>query len=135
MRPISLFSCIISVMALTGAALADGGLAKPDLVLKQIVEGLPGGEKSEVRVLTAVFKPGDKTLSHTHDYPVTVYIVEGAFTLELKGQPPKTIKAGEAMVEPPNTEMTGYNRSATEETKVVIFYVSIPDAPFLKPLK
>ena len=91
--------------------------------------------RSEVRVLTASFKPGDKTVSHTHDYPVTVYVVEGAFTLELKGQPAKTIKAGEAMVEPPNTEMTGYNRSATEETKVVIFYVSTPDGPFLKPLK
>ena len=135
MRPISLFSCIFSVIALTGAALADGGLTKPDLILKQIVEGLPSDAKSEVRVLTAVFKPGDNTVSHTHDYPVTVYVVEGAFTLELKGKPPKTIKAGEAMVEPPNTEMTGYNRSATEETKVVIFYVSVPDGPFLKPLE
>ena len=135
MRPISLFSCIFSVIALTGAALADGGLTKPDLILKQIVEGLPSDAKGEVRVLTAVFKPGDKTVSHTHDYPVTVYVVGGAFTLELKGEPPKTIKAGEAMVEPPNTEMTGYNRSAAEETKVVIFYVSVPDGPFLKPLE
>ncbi len=135
MRLITLISCIFSVTAFSGAALADGGMAKPNLVLKQIVEGLPGESTSEVRVLTATFMPGDKTVTHTHDYPVTVYVVEGAFTLELKGQPPKTIKAGEAMVEPPNTEMTGYNRSATEETKVVIFYVSIPDAPFLKPLK
>ncbi|MEP7174793.1 MAG: cupin domain-containing protein [Aestuariivirga sp.] len=135
MRLFTLISCIFSVTALSGAALADGGVAKPNLVLKEIVEGLPGDSTSEVRVLTASFKPGDKTVTHTHDYPVTVYIVEGAFTLELKGQPPKTIKAGEAMVEPPNTEMTGYNLSATEETKVVIFYVSTPDGPFLKPLK
>jgi hypothetical protein len=27
--------------------------------------------------------------------------------------------------------MTGYNRSATEATKVVIFYVSANDTPFL----
>jgi len=135
MRLFTLISYIFSVTALSGAALADGGVAKPNLVLKEIVEGLPGDSTSEVRVLTASFKPGDKTVTHTHDYPVTVYIVEGAFTLELKGQPPKTIKAGEAMVEPPNTEMTGYNLSATEETKVVIFYVSTPDGPFLKPLK
>ena len=135
MRLITLISCAFSVTALSGAALADGGVAKPNLVLKEIVAGLPGDSTSEVRVLTASFKPGDKTVSHTHDYPVTVYVVEGAFTLELKGQPAKTIKAGEAMVEPPNTEMTGYNRSATEETKVVIFYVSTPDGPFLKPLK
>ncbi len=135
MRLITLISCAFSVTALSGTALADGGVAKPNLVLKEIVEGLPGDSASEVRVLTASFKPGDKTVTHTHDYPVTVYVIEGAFTLELKGQPAKTIKAGEAMVEPPNTQMTGYNRSATEETKVVIFYVSIPDGPFLKLLK
>jgi quercetin dioxygenase-like cupin family protein len=57
--------------------------------------------------------------------------VEGAFTLELKGQPPIVVKAGEALVEPPNVEMTGYNRSTTEQTKVVIFYVSTPNTPFL----
>jgi quercetin dioxygenase-like cupin family protein len=62
---------------------------------------------------------------------VTVYILEGAFTLELDGRAPITVKAGEAMVEPPNVKMTGYNRSATEPLKVVIFYVSDPDTPFL----
>jgi hypothetical protein len=41
------------------------------------------------------------------------------------------VKAGEALVEPPLVEMTGYNRSTTEPTKVVIFYVSTPDTPFL----
>ena len=135
MRLSLLSAGLISLVAFCTPALADGGLAKPNLVLKQIVEGLPGDAKSEVKILTATFKPGDKTVSHTHDFPVSVYVVEGAFTLELKGQPQKTIKAGEAMIEPPNTQMTGYNPSSTDETKVVIFYVSGPEAPFLKPVK
>lgn len=107
------------------------GVAKPNMVLQQIVEGLPKDDKQTVRVLTASFKPGDKTVYHTHRFPVTVYVLEGAFTLELEGRPPLTVKAGEAMVEPPNVAMTGYNRSATETTKVVIFYVSANDTPFL----
>jgi quercetin dioxygenase-like cupin family protein len=123
----------ISALLLSQTTYAEGGLAKPNLILKEIVAGLPQGAKNEVRVLAAVFKPGDKTVHHTHDFPITVYVVEGAFTLELKGQPVKTVKAGEAMIEPPNTEMTGYNRSANEDTKVVIFYVSAPETPFLKP--
>ena len=126
---------LISAALLSQPVHAENGLAKPNLVLKEIVAGLPQDAKNEVRVLTAVFKPGDKTLHHTHDFPVTVYVVEGAFTLELKGQPVKTVKAGEAMIEPPNTEMTGYNRSATGDTKVVIFYVSAPETPFLSPVK
>jgi quercetin dioxygenase-like cupin family protein len=101
------------------------------LVLQQIVEGLPTDDKQTVRVMTATFKPGDKTVYHTHRFPVTVYVLEGAFTLELDGRPPLTVKAGEALVEPPKVPMTGYNRSATETTKVVIFYVSANDTPFL----
>ena len=91
---------------------------------------MPKGEKQEVRVLTAIIKPGDKTPFHTHAFPVTVYILEGEFTLEMEGRAPVTLKAGQAMVEPPQVRMTGYNRSA-EPLRVVIFYVSDPDAPFL----
>ena len=105
-------------------------ITKPNMVLQQVVEGLPTDDKQTVRVMTATFKPGDKTVYHTHRFPVTVYVLEGAFTLELDGRPPLTVKAGEAMVEPPKVPMTCYNRSDTE-TKVVIFYVSTNDTPFL----
>jgi quercetin dioxygenase-like cupin family protein len=110
---------------------AAPNIARPNMVLQQVVEGLPMDDKQTVRVMTATFKPGDKTVYHTHRFPVTVYVLEGAFTLELEGRPPLTVKAGEAMVEPPKVPMTGYNRSATEATKVVIFYVSANDTPFL----
>ena len=108
--------------------------AKPNLVYSEVVTGMPQGASQNVRVLTASFKPGDQTVFHTHRSPVTVYILEGAFTLELEGRPPVVVKAGQAFVEPPNVKMTGYNRSATEPLRLVIFYVSEPDTPFLDPL-
>jgi hypothetical protein len=37
----------------------------------------------------------------------------------------------EAMVEPPNVKMIGYNRSTTEPMRVVTFYASDPDTTFL----
>lgn len=122
-------------VALGGPAAAqEAGFARPNLLLRQAVDGLPRGEKQEVRVLTATFKPGDRTVFHTHRFPVTVYVLEGAFTLELEGKAPITVKAGEAMVEPPKVRMTGFNRG-TGPLKVVIFYVSDPDTPFLDPMK
>lgn len=124
---------LIAILGLPAHA-QEAGLAKPNLVLQQIVEGLPTDSKQAVRVLTATFKPGDKTVYHSHRFPVTVYVLDGAFTLELKDRPPLTVRAGEAMVEPPNVAMVGHNPSATELTKVVIFYVSTPDTPFLDPL-
>ena len=60
-----------------------------------------------------------------------VYVLEGTFTLELEGRGTVTVKAGQAMVEPPKVKMTGYNRSATETLRVMIFYVSDPGTPFL----
>jgi quercetin dioxygenase-like cupin family protein len=123
--------CALMAIFSASAHAQEPGFAKPNLVLQQIVEGLPKDDKQAVRVLTATFKPGDKTVYHSHRFPVTVYVLEGAFTLELKDRTPLTVKAGEAMVEPPNVAMTGHNPSATEMTKVVIFYVSAPDTPFL----
>jgi quercetin dioxygenase-like cupin family protein len=131
-KPIGFALAFVALASgLAGVAAQESGFARPNMLLRQVVEGMPKAGKQEVRVFTATFKPGDKTVFHTHRFPVTVYILEGAFTLELDGQAPITVKAGEAMVEPPNVKMTGYNRSATEQLKVVIFYVSDPDTPFL----
>jgi quercetin dioxygenase-like cupin family protein len=126
----SLISAAVLAVLSSQASAQSNGIAKPDMVLQQVIEGLPKDDKQTIRVMTASFKPGDRTVHHTHRFPVTVYVLEGAFTLELEGRPPLTVKAGEAMVEPPNVAMTGYNRSS-ETTKVVIFYVSANDTPFL----
>jgi quercetin dioxygenase-like cupin family protein len=107
------------------------GLAKPEVLLSQVVSGMPKGDKQEIRVMRAIFNPLDKTVFHTHRFPVTVMVQSGAFTLELEGRPTVVVKAGETYVEPPNVRMTGYNRSETEALNVVIFYVSDPGAPFL----
>ena len=45
------------------------------------------------------------------------------------------MSAGQAYVEPPNVKMTGYNRSATDPLKVVIFYVSEVGTRFMVPVR
>jgi quercetin dioxygenase-like cupin family protein len=125
---------VLGLLVTAGAAQSQEAPAKPQLLLREIVQGMPRGERQEVRILTASFKPGDKTVFHTHRFPVAVYVLEGAFTLEIEGRPPITVKAGEAMVEPALVKMTGYNRSPTAPLRVVIFYTSDPDTPFLDPV-
>lgn len=128
-------SVVAACVALAGSIFATSApgqeLARPNLVLQEIVQGLPRGDRQEVRVLTADIQPGSRTPFHSHRFPVTVYILEGAFTLELEGRPAVVVKAGESFVEPPHVNMTGYNRSTTEPLRIVIFYVSDPDTPFL----
>ena len=122
------------VVPLTSVAQERGPAKPPPPVLREIVQGMPKGEKQEVRVIVATLKPGETTPFHMHRYPVTAYVLEGTFTLEMEGRPPVTARAGQAIVEPPQVKMTGYNRSSTEPLRVVIFYVSDPDTPFLDPV-
>ena len=81
---------------------------RPELILRQAIEGLPKGDKQEVQVLTARFEPGQSTVYHTHQFPVVIYMLEGTFTLEMEGRPPVSIMAGQSFVEPPHVKMTGY---------------------------
>lgn len=130
-RVLNRCAVLATSMAATAVLAAQPGLAAPQLVLRESVAGMPKSPTQEVRVMTAAFKPGDRTVLHTHRSPVTVYVLEGEFTLELDGRPPTVLKAGQACVEPPNVRMIGYNRSATEPLRVVIFYVSETATPFL----
>jgi quercetin dioxygenase-like cupin family protein len=130
-------ACLMG-MAIGTAAHAEApapipGLAMPSLVLKESVSQMPQTATQEVRVLTASFKPGDRTVFHSHRWPVTVYVLEGQFWLDLEGRAPVVVSAGQAFVEPPSVKMTGYNKSATEGLRVVIFYVSDIGTPFLDP--
>jgi quercetin dioxygenase-like cupin family protein len=124
---------VLMALALTSPSLAqERSPARPPAPLvSEIVRGMPRGETQQVRVIVATLKPGDTTPFHTHRFPVTAYVLEGTFTLEMEGRAPVVVKAGDAIVEPPHVKMTGYNRSSTEAVRVVIFYVSDPDTPFL----
>jgi quercetin dioxygenase-like cupin family protein len=131
MRTTIVLALMLVSTASAAAQTSESNLAKPKLLMQEAVAGMPKLDKQEVRVLTATFSPGDKTVYHTHRFPVTVYVLEGTFTLELEGRDPVIVKAGEALVEPPNVPMTGYNRTPTGQTRVVIFYVSDPGTAFL----
>lgn len=112
---------------------AAQGQARPELVLREAVEGMPRGSRQEVQILTATIAPGQSTVFHTHRFPVAVHVLEGSFTLEMEGRETVTVPAGRAMVEPAHVRMTGHNRGAGP-TRVVIFYVADPGTPFLDPI-
>jgi quercetin dioxygenase-like cupin family protein len=129
------FCLAFAVLIISSMAIAqEPAVVKPQLLLSEIVQGMPKGERQEVRVLTASFQPGNQTMFHTHRFPVTVYVLEGAFTLEMEGREPVTVEADRAIVMPPQVKMTGYNRSSTKPLRLVIFSVSDPDTPFLDPI-
>ncbi|GGC51013.1 hypothetical protein GCM10011504_31750 [Siccirubricoccus deserti] len=121
------------LLAATPALAQEAGMARPTLLHREVVTGMPRGERQEVLVMAASFRPGDRTPFHTHRHPVTVHVLEGVFTLEMEGRETATVRAGEVLVEPPGVRMTGYNRG-DGPLRVLILYVSEPGAPFLDPI-
>ena len=133
MRRLILPAALLMSSFITGTSAGQQpGLVKPEPLLEEVVHGMPNGDTQKIRMMTASFKPGDRTVFHTHPFPVTVYILQGEFTLELEGRKPTILKTGQAFVEPPHVKMTGFNRSGTESLRVVIFYVSDLETPFLE---
>lgn len=128
---IAILLLVVGRPALGQVPPAARGIVRPHELLKQTVTGMPMDSTQEIRVLSATFQPGDKTVFHTHRNPVTAYVLEGTFTLEMEGRKPMVVHAGEAFVEPPNVRMTGHNYSTTKKIRVIVFYVSEPGAPFL----
>ena len=122
------------LLAGMGAAVAQQETARPDPpVLKQVTGEFPKADQLEARVMTATVQPGTVSPWHTHTAPVTVYVLEGTFTLEVENRDPITVKAGQALLEPINVKMRAANRDPAQATKVVIFQVSKPEDPFLHP--
>jgi quercetin dioxygenase-like cupin family protein len=107
----------------------DSGMAKLTPLHREIVQGMPMASEQEVRVLFASLLPGDVTPRHSHRHPVTVYMLEGIFTLALDDREPVTIKAGQAFVEPAGIAMTGSNEGEMP-ARMALFYVCEPEAPF-----
>ena len=119
-------------IGVTRSAKAEG-MAKLAPLHREMSGEMPTGAQQEIRVLHATLLPGDVTPHHTHRFPVTVYMTEGVFTLELDGREPVHIKAGEVFVEPAHVAMTGRNLSADAPARMALFYVCEPDSPFADP--
>lgn len=109
------------------------GMAKLTPLHREVLSTLPQGARQEIRVLHAVLQPGDVTPYHSHQFPVTVYVTEGVFTLRLDGHEPVSIRPGEVFVEPPHVNMTGSNDGNLPAT-TILFYVCDPDTPFADPV-
>lgn len=107
----------------------DEGMAKLTPLHRELVKGMPGLPEQEVRVLFATLLPGDVTPHHSHRFPVTVYMTEGTFTLDLDDRAPVSIEAGQVFIEPAGVAMTGRNKGDVP-ARMVLFYVCEPGVPF-----
>ena len=82
----------------------------------------------------AEFQPGVAAGRHTHPGEEFGYVIEGALLLEVDGQPPRTVKAGEAFYVPAGAIHDGKNVGAVVG-KVLATYVVEKGKPVATPVK
>jgi quercetin dioxygenase-like cupin family protein len=68
---------------------------------------------------------------HYHSGPVTVFVLEGAFTIDEDGKPQRTFQAGETYEEPVGTPMQARNLSADGPTRILVVQVTKPGEPMM----
>ncbi len=90
-------------------------------------------DRHAVQVL-AQFAPGAAAGKHTHPGEELGYVLEGTLQLEVAGQPPRTLNAGEAFFIPAGVVHDGKNIGAGP-AKVLATYVVEKGKPVASPAK
>jgi quercetin dioxygenase-like cupin family protein len=120
---------------LCGAGLVEAQEAGAAYVPGEQVElaaaALPGAEGMEIAIRRITFEPGWESARHTHGGPVFVYVLEGTLHVEVDGEEPKTIGAGELAEEPLDTAMVGRNMSADDPLTILLIQVSREGVPLM----
>lgn len=124
------------VVAGLAAALGAGALyaQAPGIKRTELQDhdlSIPGKHVVQARV---EFEPGAGVGRHTHPGEEISVVLEGQLLLEVDGQPPRTIKAGEAFLVPANTIHAGKNNGSGKGV-VLATYVVDKGKPVATPVK
>ena len=96
-------------------------------------QNLSVSDRHAVQAL-AEFVPGGQAGKHTHPGEELGYVVEGTLQLEIAGQPPRTVKAGEAFFVPAGVVHDGKN-IGSGPAKVLATYIVEKGKPVATPAK
>ncbi|WP_151480677.1 cupin domain-containing protein [Streptomyces albicerus] len=94
--------------------------------------GIPAG--SEARTVRVTLSPGDPGAPpHRHPGPLFGYVTQGEILFELEGQPPRVLKAGDAVFEPGGDVIhyVGANNLPDAQSELVVTMFAPPGTPVL----
>lgn len=132
---LSLISAALLAYAIPCVNAAAGN--EPPVTIVEITKySHPEQANKEVLVKRIELKPGATDVPHVHTGMITGYIERGSFEFQLKGEPLKTLKAGDTFFEPPGSHhMVARNPDASSNTVIIAFVVNPKGAPLSTPLK
>jgi quercetin dioxygenase-like cupin family protein len=119
----------VLLCAPAGRLMAQEAKVTP-LMTKELAD-MPG---KEALMITVEYPPGSKDAVHRHNAHAFVYVLEGTIVMQLKGQKPVTLTAGQTFYEgPEDIHVVGRNASSTKPAKFVVLLLKKQGAPVLVP--
>lgn len=103
-----------------------------NVVVKSDLQGIEG---KQMQAWVAEAAPGATSGRHYHPYDEFAYVLDGVFVLEVDGNPPVRLKAGESGHVPAKTLHEGKNGSQTSPTRVLVFGLTSKGEPLAVPAK
>lgn len=100
--------------------------------LSEAAARIPAG--AEARTIRVTLLPGDPGAPpHRHPGPLFGYVTEGEILFELEGQPPRVLKAGDALFEPGGDVIhyQGGNNLSDAQSQLVVTMFAPPGTPIL----
>jgi quercetin dioxygenase-like cupin family protein len=123
-----------TLVAVLLSALAGPLLAQQNVVTPLMTKALPGMPGKEALMLTVVYPPGGVDPVHRHNASAFVYVLEGTVVMQLKGQEPVTLTAGQTFYEgPDDVHVVGRSASTTQPAKILVVLFKNQGAPAVVP--
>ena len=121
---------LLTLLCIVGGSLEAQGPQVKTLVTKD----LASAAGQEALMLMVEYAPGESEPVHRHNAQAFVYVLEGSVVMQVKGQPPVTLTAGETFYEgKADVHLVGRNASQTNRARFVVFLVKEKGAAVAMP--
>ncbi len=133
MKRLSIYGAAAAMMATVcaGLVLAQPPELKSKLLQHEAVSGVPGKETFMIYV---EFAPGASTGRHIHHGDEYATVIDGELQLDVDGQPPRIVKAGEAYHNPADVVHETKNVGTVPAHTIATLVVE-KDKPLSEPVK
>ena len=128
-----LAGCLLAIC--TGAGLSAQTVPAPShgpgtAVAQLLQKELIANPAKEIVMLTVTYPPGGSSRPHRHDAQVFVYVLEGAVTMQVRGQPAVTLHPGGTFYEAPDdVHMVSANASDKVPAKFLVVMIKDKSRP------
>jgi quercetin dioxygenase-like cupin family protein len=124
---------LVAVLLCAAAGRLTAQDAKVTPLMTKELADIPG---KEALMITVVYPPGGADPVHRHNAHGFIYVLEGSVVMQVKGQTPVTLTAGQTFYEGPNDiHVVGRSASSTKPAKLLVLLVKNKGAPVLVPVK